>query len=137
MNTAGLRKVDNYESVLAAAIKDEQHVDGVISNLLNCSRIPICRKSIVSNHDNPHYGEQTTNDGKFFKNHFYDAGFFGRPTQSFVKLLHTIRNIIMVFDRRFTLFKLFFGGILCSRLMKTNLDATLIKTKCGYYENES
>ena len=34
MSTAGLRKVDNYESVLAAAIKDEQHIDGVINPYL-------------------------------------------------------------------------------------------------------
>ena len=31
MNTAGLHKVGNYEEVLAAAIKDEQHVAGVIN----------------------------------------------------------------------------------------------------------
>ena len=29
-----MRKVDNYESVLAAAIKDEQHIDGVINPYL-------------------------------------------------------------------------------------------------------
>jgi len=34
MSTAGLRKVGNYEEVLAQAIKDEQHVDGVINPYL-------------------------------------------------------------------------------------------------------
>ena len=34
MSTAGLRKVDNYESVLAAAIKDEQHIDGTMNPYL-------------------------------------------------------------------------------------------------------
>ena len=34
MSTAGLRKVGNYESVLAAAIKDETHIDGVINPYL-------------------------------------------------------------------------------------------------------
>ena len=34
MSTAGLRKVDNYESVLAAAIKDEQHINGTINPYL-------------------------------------------------------------------------------------------------------
>jgi hypothetical protein len=34
MSTAGLRKVGNYEEVLAQAIKDEQHVDGIISPYL-------------------------------------------------------------------------------------------------------
>ena len=32
--TAGLRKVGNYEEVLAQAIKDEQHIDGVINPYL-------------------------------------------------------------------------------------------------------
>lgn len=32
--TTGLRKVDNYESVLAQATKDEQHIDGIISPYL-------------------------------------------------------------------------------------------------------
>ena len=31
MSTQGLRKVSNYEDTLAAAIKDEQHVEGIIS----------------------------------------------------------------------------------------------------------
>ena len=35
MTTAGLRKVDNYESVLAQAIKDESHVDGIINPYLS------------------------------------------------------------------------------------------------------
>ena len=34
MSTAGLRKVDNYESVLAQAIKDESHVDWIINPYL-------------------------------------------------------------------------------------------------------
>jgi len=34
MSTAGLRKVGNYEETLAAAIKDEQHVAGVINPYL-------------------------------------------------------------------------------------------------------
>ena len=34
MSTAGLRKVGNYEEVLAQAIKDEQHVGGVINPYL-------------------------------------------------------------------------------------------------------
>ncbi len=34
MSTAGLRKVGNYEDVLAQAIKDESHVDGVINPVL-------------------------------------------------------------------------------------------------------
>ena len=34
MSTAGLRKVNDYESVLAAAIKDETHIDGVINPYL-------------------------------------------------------------------------------------------------------
>ena len=34
MSTAGLRKVGNYEEVLAAAIKDQQHVDAVINPYL-------------------------------------------------------------------------------------------------------
>ena len=34
MSTAGLRKVGNYEAVLAQAIKDEQHIDGIISPYL-------------------------------------------------------------------------------------------------------
>ena len=34
MSTAGLRKVGNYEEVLAQAIKDEQHVNGVINPYL-------------------------------------------------------------------------------------------------------
>ena len=34
MSTAGLRKVGNYEEVLAQAIKDEQHVAGVINPYL-------------------------------------------------------------------------------------------------------
>ena len=33
-STVGLRKVGNYESVLAQAIKDEQHIDGIISPYL-------------------------------------------------------------------------------------------------------
>ncbi len=34
MSTTGLRKVGNYEEVLAQAIKDEQHVGGVINPYL-------------------------------------------------------------------------------------------------------
>ena len=34
MSTAGLRKVGNYKEVLAQAIKDEQHVGGVINPYL-------------------------------------------------------------------------------------------------------
>ena len=34
MSTAGLRKVGNYEEVLAAAIKDASHVAGVINPYL-------------------------------------------------------------------------------------------------------
>ena len=34
MSTTGLRKVGNYEEVLAAAIKDESHVAGVINPYL-------------------------------------------------------------------------------------------------------
>ena len=34
MSTAGLRKVGNYEETLAAAIKDEQHVAGIITPYL-------------------------------------------------------------------------------------------------------
>ena len=34
MSTAGLRKVRNYESTLAAALKDEQHINGIISPYL-------------------------------------------------------------------------------------------------------
>ena len=34
MSTASLRQVVNYEEVLAQAIKDEQHVDGVINPYL-------------------------------------------------------------------------------------------------------
>ena len=34
MSTAGLRKVGNYEEVLAQAIKDEQHVSGIINPYL-------------------------------------------------------------------------------------------------------
>ncbi len=34
MSTVGLRKVGNYEEVLAQAIKDERHVDGIISPYL-------------------------------------------------------------------------------------------------------
>ena len=34
MNTAGLRKVGNYEEVLAKAIKDEQHIGGIINPYL-------------------------------------------------------------------------------------------------------
>ena len=34
MSTAGLRKVGNYEEVLAQAIRDEQHVGGVINPYL-------------------------------------------------------------------------------------------------------
>ena len=34
MSTAGLRKVGNYEETLAAAIKDEQHVAGIINPCL-------------------------------------------------------------------------------------------------------
>ncbi len=34
MSTAGLRKVGNYEEVLAQALKDEQHVNGVINPYL-------------------------------------------------------------------------------------------------------
>ena len=34
MSTAGLHKVGNYEEVLAAAIKDQQHLDGVINPYL-------------------------------------------------------------------------------------------------------
>ena len=34
MTTAGLRKVGNYEEVLAQAIKDERHIHGVISPYL-------------------------------------------------------------------------------------------------------
>ena len=33
-SATGLRKVGNYEAVLAAAIKDEQHIDGVINPYL-------------------------------------------------------------------------------------------------------
>ena len=33
-STIGLRKVGNYEEVLAQAIKDEQHVDGIINPYL-------------------------------------------------------------------------------------------------------
>ena len=34
MSTAGLRKVGNYEETLAAAIKDESHVAGIINPYL-------------------------------------------------------------------------------------------------------
>ena len=34
MSTAGLRKVGNYEETLAAAIKDELHINGVINPYL-------------------------------------------------------------------------------------------------------
>ena len=51
MSTAGLRKVGNYEEVLAQAIKDEQHVGGVINPYLaNAAtnyqqpRIPTCER---------------------------------------------------------------------------------------------
>ena len=34
MSTAGLRKVGNFESALAQATRDEQHIDGIISPYL-------------------------------------------------------------------------------------------------------
>ena len=34
MSTAGLRKVGHYEETLNAALKDEQHIDGVINPYL-------------------------------------------------------------------------------------------------------
>ena len=42
MSTAGLRKVGNYEEVLAQAIKEEQHINGIINPYLaNAATITI------------------------------------------------------------------------------------------------
>ena len=46
MSTAGLRKVDNYESVLAAAIKDEQHIDRTINPYLADAATKIMNNSL-------------------------------------------------------------------------------------------
>ena len=72
MSTAGLRKVGNYEETLAAAIKDESHVAGIInpylelqppelSTIQNFKELKIGLKMIL--HDKPRciWTKQTSN----------------------------------------------------------------------------
>ena len=49
MSTVGLRKDGNYEDTLAAAIKDEQNVQGVINPYLSNAATKIINNPLLNN----------------------------------------------------------------------------------------
>ena len=71
MSTQGLRKVSNYEDTLAAAIKDEQHVEGIIS--------PYMQNFATQTINNPEFqrvkDRLEENLGEQTKSHIEKAGF--------------------------------------------------------------